>query len=60
MFTRNKSYDQNYVLLVTNKNNIDLIILILCFIPIMFYIAGSLFGLGRLSELYQVVSIIFL
>jgi hypothetical protein len=60
LFTRNKSYDQNYVLLVTNKNNVDLIILILCFIPVMFYIAGSLFGLGRLSELYQVVSIIFL
>ena len=60
LFTRNKSYDQNYVLLVANKNNLDLIILILCFIPIMFYIVGSLFGLGRLSELYQVVSIIFL
>ena len=60
LFTRNKSYDQNYVLLVANKNNIDLIILILCFVPIMFYIVGSLFGLGRLSELYQVVSIIFL
>jgi len=60
LFTRNKSYDQNYVLLIINKKNIDLIIFILCFVPIMFYIAGGLFGLGRLSELYQVLSIIFL
>ena len=45
LFTRNKSYDQNYILLITNKNNINLIVLILCFVPIMFYIAGSLFGL---------------
>ena len=60
LFTRNKSYDQNYILLITNKNNINLIVLILCFVPIMFYIVGSLFGLGRLSELYHVISIIFL
>lgn len=60
LFTRNKSYDQNYVLLIINKNNINLIVLILCFFPMVFYIAGSLFGLGRLSELYQVISIIFL
>ena len=60
LFTRNKSYDQNYILLITKKNNINLIVLILCFVPIMFYIVGSLFGLGRLSELYHVISIIFL
>ena len=60
LFTRNKSYDQNYILLITSKENINLVILILCFVPIVFYITGSFLGLGKLSELYQVLSVFFL
>jgi len=60
LFSRNKSYDQNYFLLLINNENINLFILILCTIPTIFYIYGSLFGLGLLSELYHVISVFFL
>ena len=44
LFSRNKSYDQNYFLLLVNSENINIFILILCTIPTLFYIYGSVFG----------------
>lgn len=60
LFSRNKSYDMNYFLLIINEKNINLVIFILCFVPIVFYIFGSIFGLGRFSELFHIISVVYL
>ena len=60
LFSRNKSYDMNYFLLIINEQNINLVIFILCFVPIVFYIFGSIFGLGRFSELFHIISVVYL
>jgi len=60
LFSRNKTYDMNYFLLIINEKNINLIIFILCFVPIVFYTLGSIFGLGKFSELFHIISVVYL
>ena len=60
LFSRNKTYDMNYFLLIINEKNINLIIFILCFVPIIFYTLGSIFGLGKFSELFHIISVVYL
>lgn len=60
LFSRNKSYDMNYFLLIINEKNINLVIFILCFVPIIFYTLGSIFGLGKFSELFHIISVVYL
>ena len=59
LFSRNKSYDSNYLLLTVEKKYITEFIFAFCFIPNILFCVGSMFSLGPISELLYIPSLVY-